>query len=626
MKRSSVAWFWKVAAVGMASLVVLLAAPVAGQEISDPYEVLRQYFAASGGLERIKAERTQHIEGSLSVGGMQGPIRIWTEKPDKSRVEAEIGPLRYAEGDNGEIGWVLDTNGKVQKASKMDEVALKRRDVDRRMAELEYVDPGSEIFSVALEGTEVVDSAACYVVSVANSINSDRYIYYMSTAGFRLLKRVALKGDESADTYYGDYREVDGLLVAFYTREIEHQTGQPQETVVTTYESNPDIDAGLFEPPEQSGRDYEFTAGQAAENIPFRFIEGHLFIPVVVNGVERLWILDTGASVTVVDRSFADAIGLKGEGDITGVASGGNVSVSFATLPPFEVKGIRFKEQTVAVIDFGSLIRRLGVDIGGVLGFDFLSRFVTRVDYANEMVSLYDPERFEYDGPGRAVDVHLKESVFEVRAVLDGAHAGTWLFDIGAGLVSLDGRYALREGYAGNRGVVKMGHGAASEYQIKVVRADSLQLAGFTVYEPLVNFNYGGTDSVFTADNLGGLGNSLFRHFIVYVDYSGERVILEKGEKFNQAWPEDKSGLGVGWTAGRDGVEVLYVSPDTPAAAAGFEKGDIIRSVGGVAVEPADGVLRVRELLRGPAGTAYDVMTERAGRETTLTLTLADLY
>jgi membrane-associated protease RseP (regulator of RpoE activity) len=167
---------------------------------------------------------------------------------------------------------------------------------------------------------------------------------------------------------------------------------------------------------------------------------------------------------------------------------------------------------------------------------------------------------------------------------------------------------------------------AASEYQVKVVRADSLQLAGFTVYEPLVNFNYGGTDSVFTADNLGGLGNSLFRHFVVYVDYSRERVILEKGERFNQAWPEDKSGLGVGWTVGRDGIEVLYVSPDTPAEAAGFQKGDIIRSVGGEAVEPADGVLRVRDLLKGPAGTVYDVVAERGGRATTLTMTLAELY
>jgi C-terminal processing protease CtpA/Prc len=103
-------------------------------------------------------------------------------------------------------------------------------------------------------------------------------------------------------------------------------------------------------------------------------------------------------------------------------------------------------------------------------------------------------------------------------------------------------------------------------------------------------------------------------------------VILEEGARFNQAWPEDKSGLSVGWTVGRDGVEVVNVSPGTPAEAAGFENGDIIRRVGGTRVEPLNGVLAVRDLLKGPAGTVYEVVTERAGRATTLTLTLADLY
>lgn len=626
MKRREVASSLKTAAVGAVSLLVLLAAPVAGQEMSDPHEVLGKYFAACGGLERMRAERTQHIEGRLSVGGMQGSIRIWTEKPDRRRVEADIGPLRYAEGDNGETGWVLDTNGKVQTITKLDDIALKRRDVDRRVAELEYADPTSDIFSVTLQGTEEVEGAPCYVVSVANSINTDREIYCISTDRFRLLKRVALRGEESADTYYADYREVDGLLVAFYTREIEHQTGQPQETAVIKYESNPDIDATLFDPPEQRGKDYEFTEGQAAENVPFRFVDDHLYIPVVVNGVERLWVLDTGASVSVVDRAFADALGLKAEGDIKGVGAGSTVDVSFAIIPPFEIKGIRFGAQTVAVIDLSGIVRRLGLDVVGILGFDFLSRFVTRIDYARELLSFYDPDLFEYKGTGRDVDVHLKEGVFEVPAVLDGVHAGTWLFDIGAGGVSLDGRYALREGYGDKPGVVKTARGAGSEYQIKVVRADSLRLAGFTVYRPTISFGHGGTDTVFTADKLGGLGNSLFRHFVVYVDYARERVVLEKGEKFSYAWPEDRSGLTVGWTAGHDGVEVIYVSQGTPAEAAGFQKGDIIRSVGGKAVEPLDGVLAVRGLLRGPAGTAYETVIERAGGTTTLGLTLADLY
>ena len=606
--------------------VVVLAVVSSAQEMTDPYEILNSYFEASGGLDRLRAERTQYLEGNLSLAGMEGSVRVWSEKPDRSRVEVEIGPIDMIQGDNGEIRWVLDTNGKLQATTKLDEIALKRREVDRRLAEYEYADPGSGIFTVTFEGREDVEGTDCYVIEVANDINADRHIYYIGTDEFLLRKSVAFRGENSADTYYDDYRETDGIMVAFRTREIPHQTGQSQEVTVTHYESNPVIDPAVFEPPEEGGRDFEFTSGSAAENIPFEFVDDHLFIPVSVGGKERLWVLDTGAGMSVLDRAFADELGLELEGNLKGVGVGGTVDAAFAELPPFELKGIRFGGQTAAVIDMEELIRRLGIDIGGILGFDFLSRFVTRIDYARELVSFYDPADFEYRGDGTMLDVHIEESLFETEATLDGEHSGTWLFDLGAGMTHLDGRYALKEGYTERDGVLRMGHGAGNEYQLKSVKGDKIEFAGFTLHDPPISFAYGGTDTAFTADRIGVLGNTVFRNFVVYVDYANERVILEKGEGFERPWPEDRSGLNIGWTEERGGVEVVYVSPDTPADEAGFEKGDILRSVNGVPVEPESGVITARRFFKGDPGRVLDVVIERAGSEKAVTLTLRDLY
>jgi hypothetical protein len=616
---------WKAPAFALAVVALFVGVPAA-REMTDPYEVLNAYFDASGGLERLKAERTTHSEGGLSLAGMQGTIEIWTEKPDRSRLEVDIGPLKTSQGDNGDVRWVLDTNGKVQTTTKLDEPALKRKEVDRRMAEYEYADPRSDVFTVTLEGKEKVEDTDCYVIKITNNMNVDRLTYYISVGGHQLLKAVAIRGEDSADTYYADYREVDGIAVAFRTKEVPHQTGQAQEITVTGYESNPSLVPGLFDPPEGRGRDYEFASGDAAEDIPFRFLENHLYIPVSVGGTEGLWVLDTGAGMSVVDKAFARDLGLALEGDLKGVGAGGTVDVTFATLPPFEIQGIRFNAQTVAVIDMSELIRRLGVDIAGILGFDFLSRFVTKIDYARELVSFYEPEAFGYEGGGKVVDVHIAESVFDIPATLDGKHAGGWLFDLGAGMTHLDGCYALREGYTEKHGVLRMGHGAGNEYQLKTVKGDSMGFAGFTLHEPDISFHYGGTDTDFTADRIGTLGNSLFRNFVVYVDYEAERVILEKGERFDKPWPEDHSGLGIAWTVGRDGVEVTYVSPDTPAEEAGFEKGDILKSFNGIVIDPADGVITIRRLLTEDPGTTHRVVVDRAGREKTIALTLENLY
>lgn len=608
-----------------AVLVVTITAAVSAQGISDPYEILKRYFQAAGGLERLLAERTSYSEATLSLGGMEGSLKVWMRKPSQSRVEIALGPLNIIQGDNGEHAWVLDQNGKLQVITNPDDAIVKRRQVRRLIEEYAFAKPGSDIFKVSLEGIEQVEGKNCYVIKITNKINVDSYTYYINTQTFVMEKTAFAEDVESRDVFYGDYREIEGLLVPFWTKEISHQTGQTQEMRITRYVSNPKIVLALFEPPKQQDtKDFQFVNGDHAENIPFKFIGNHLYIPVTVSGKERLWVLDTGAGMTVLNKAFAEELGLELEGEMKGKDAGGVVVASFTTLPSYSIKGIQFKDQKVAVIDMHELIRRLGLDVVGILGFDFLSRFVTKVDFAHELVSFYDPEKFEYAGDGHVLEIHIYNSLFSVQATLDGTHAGSWTFDLGAGTTFLDGRYALREGYAKKDGVVHMGHGAGNEFQVKDIRCDSIHFAGFTVYEPEISFSYGGTDTNFTADQIGVLGNSLFRNFVLYCDYAGERLIIERGDKFNHPWPVDNSGLQIAWSYNRE-VEVSYVSPDTPAEKAGFVKGDLIRSVNGIKLDLFDGVVAIRKLLEADPGTTYEFIVARAGENKKLTLKLTKL-
>jgi len=596
----------------------------AAQELSDPHKILDKYFQAAGGLDRLSAEQAFYVEGTISLGGMQGTAKSWTQKPGRNRAELALGPLNIIQGDNGEYQWVVDQNGKLQVITNPDETTVKRRQVRQLLEEYAYKNRESGVFTVNLVGREHIEGKDCYIIKITNNINVDSYTMYINSASFVLEKAAFVEDDESRDVFYGDYRDMAGLQVAFRTKEIARQTGQMQEITLNVYESNPEIDPALFEPPAQGAKDYQFTDGECALNIPFSFVEDHLFIPVVVNGKERLWVLDSGAGMTVLNRKFAEELGLKFEGELQGQGAGGTVTATLAALPPYQVGSIAFQGQTVAVIDMDQLISRIGIDVVGILGYDFLSRFVTKVDYADELVSFYDPETFVYSGDGHLLAMHIEHSLFQVTATLDGKHSGSWLFDLGAGQTHLDGVYALREGYAARDGVIRMGHGAGHEYQLKEVRCDSMEFAGFTVYEPIISLAYGGTDTTFTADQIGTLGNSLFRNFVLYIDYAGERLFIEKGANFNRAWPDDNSGLQIAW--GRDRrVDVVYVSPDSPAARAGFLKGDVLRSINGVNVDLFEGLSAIRKLLRADPGAKYELVIDRSGNEKKLKLTLAKL-
>lgn len=593
--------------------------------LTDPYVILDHHFQANGGLDRMRGERTQYIEGNLSVAGLEGTIKVWTQKPDLTRTEVDLVVLRMTQGDNGKVEWTLDSNNKLQRITNLDQSAIKRKEVKRRMAEYEYADLHSEVFEATFEGIQKVDNKDCYVIKIKNNINKDIYTLYLNVNNMLLEKSVSIEGENSNDKFYGDYREVDGLMMAFWSKQIHHQTGQEEMITITKYTSNPEIDLALFDPPEETTKDYKFVQGNSAEKIPFRFLENHLYIPVTVGYKERFWILDTGAGMSVISEEFANLLGLELQGDLKGIGGGGTVNIKLTTLPPFNLQGIQFEEQTVAVIDLKNLNLRLGIEIVGILGFDFLSRFVTKIDYANELVSFYDPDAFEYTGNGRKLTAHIRNNSFRVEATLDDKHSGMWLFDIGASTCYLNGAYAFLNGFTERKGVEGMAQGAVNTFRTKRVKCKSIEFAGFKVDNPMVGFHYGGTDTVFTADEIGILGSSLFRNFVIYCDYDREQLIVEKGDDFNKEFPEDKAGLT--FIRSEDGeFEVFFVAPGTPAAKAGFRQGDTVKSINGIHIQCIGGLSAIRKMLKEDPGTEYAFIVNRNGKEKRLNLKLANLY
>lgn len=607
------------------SLVATVSFGSAQTALKDPYEILNKHITATGGIEKLKGERTQYFEGTLSLAGLSGPIKVWTRKPDFTRTEVDLKVLKITQAENSDGQWVLDSNGKLQLITKRDEAALKRKEVKRRMGEFEYLDPNSTVFKVASLGTDTANGRSCYVLQVTNTINDDAQTFYISTEKFLLERQISKEGEESNDSYFADYRDIGGMKVAFYSKQTQLRTGQEQEVTISKYESNPTIDMAIFEPPQEQEADFKFVNGTASENVPFKFRGNHIYIPVTVNCKERYWVLDTGAEATCLNTAFAKELGLTLEGNIKGGASNSTVDIQLTTLPPFSVKGIEFKEQKAAVFDMSPLNKLLDIQADGILGFDFLSRFVTKVDFAHELLSFYDPKSFQYFGDGTKLDVHIKGGDFVARATLDGVHSGTWLCDLGASSASLEGAYALKSGLLKRKGVESMGRGAGDAYLIRSIRCDSLNFAGFTLKNPRIHFPVEKIDTVSAADEIGNLGNTVFRNFVLYVDYANERMIVEPGDQFGFDFPEDRSGIQLMRTDD-GGFEIWYVSAGTAGARAGFAVGDRLLAVNDIVVKDFDGISAIRELLSAKAGTKYKITIRRGDKQQDLNLTLAEMF
>ncbi|MFD1658163.1 aspartyl protease family protein [Streptomyces caeni] len=136
------------------------------------------------------------------------------------------------------------------------------------------------------------------------------------------------------------------------------------------------------------------TPGSSAvRDVPMKVIqrEGQTLalVPVSIQGHgPYVFVLDTGASSSVVDDDVASSLGLPRTGEkqtISGVV--GSEKVPFARLADWRVGDVELGASTPAVVDLDRNGKRTGAK--GLLGSDVLSRFghIT-VDYAGGKLRL----------------------------------------------------------------------------------------------------------------------------------------------------------------------------------------------------------------------------------------------
>lgn len=117
-----------------------------------------------------------------------------------------------------------------------------------------------------------------------------------------------------------------------------------------------------------------------------------ILLDVMANGQKLRFVLDTGASTTCISRGAAAGIGLKlGEAMALNRAPTANSNLS--SLDMLEVAEKSERDLRIVVADFlDPLSREVGVQIDGVLGFNFWKRYRMTIDYPGKRLMLEDEQ------------------------------------------------------------------------------------------------------------------------------------------------------------------------------------------------------------------------------------------
>ncbi len=321
---------------------------------------------------------------------------------------------------------------------------------------------------------------------------------------------------------------------------------------------------------------------KALKPIPFEMNRELVAIDVEVNGVTGKFILDTGASMPVLDSTFAAELGVKPVHNTSVNGAGGSSMQGVSNTVLFKVGGAEVSNSAV-LVDLSHLDGSYSID--GIIGADLFKHFVVEIDYDRQLLSLHESvDAVEvvgepYDITFKMGQIPALNIAFTTKKKL---YTDEFLIDTGASL-----NLAFNKSYSDKINLLdEVGIGLISSYA-------SLSRTENTNHEVVINnisladFDFAEVPTLVSGRDIAGksgiIGNGLFRRFNQVFDYKNSKMYLIRNKSFGSSFLYPCAGFKL---SKRDGkLFAKHVLEESPAQKMGIYEGAQILSVNNMSVE-----------------------------------------
>ncbi|MBX9878150.1 MAG: aspartyl protease family protein [Candidatus Obscuribacterales bacterium] len=501
-------------------------------------DVAQQILAAYGGADAFKKMNDAPFKGkaqksiSAAMSGASNALDLVVYgSGDKYRVETKVLGENVVAGYDGQNSW-----------SQFGDWISKDTATPTKEVHDEIEHSMKVILAVTLPTTKLellpakpIEGKLCDAIKITplgqtpTTIYSDPQNHLVLRAEYMGIDREqGVMGLKAVD--YLDYRPVSGSLLPFKT--VEYLNGKKvSDTVMSEVDFNFAVTDDLFQMPRES------EVSQVNVNpitIPFDFIGDYIIARVRLNNkTEEKFIVDTGASQTVLDKAVAQKLGPYAAGSYSITTGGKALDVNYMTLSSLSVGDVSIDNVTAMVYDISSLSLAPGSRIGGLLGANVLRRFLVTIDYRDKVLILANPRSVVIPKGATVLPITpvFSAAVPVVKATLDDKLSANFLLDTGAPFNNLPVGLAKSLLNAPVLPVAKASGLDGQKVSMGAVRFKTLKLDNLVVNDPVfaVSPQMAATSpsGLFTASALGILGNPIWRQFRTTLDYRNERLILE---------------------------------------------------------------------------------------------------
>jgi predicted aspartyl protease len=592
--------------------------------------VLARHLKALGGRTAVAAIKSTRVKLTLETGGITGTGTTLFAVPDKELETTKLGINDSTEGYDGKQAWQSDSNGNIRMLGE-DE----RRDLRRELYidTNSYVLPEEGIPGVVKLRPQREAGTGDYILDLLPK-DGKPDVLYLDPKTFLIAKEEHYDDNVLMTTTFQDYKPVDGVQFPFSQRTTN---GMPRYDIVIHVQqikNNLAVASAQFSPPSAMGSKTAFlTPGAKSATFPFTLEEGEIAIPITINGLASRVYLDSGASGLALSQTVADTLHLKGEGVLEARGYGGSTDLHPVKINTFDVGGaVRLSDlAAVAIALPPGLDQTENGPIAGFIGYDLLSHFVTKIDYANRTITLTDPSSFQPTADdGKPLPLDLDNDLPSITAQFDGLAPAQFLMDTGdVESLRLYGPYVtqnkISEKYPKQIPSVGGGIGGASKSQ--VTKTGSFTVDGVTLHGIPTSLSLdtkGGASQILA----GSLGSGLLSRFVITFDYPHSRVFFAPNPDASTPYDTRTFGLTIASVKdqlGHPHIVIVDVKPDSPAAKAGVVQFDQILAIDDQSVKTMT-LSDVRSQLSPTSATPTHTLSlfSPTGERRTLTVTLYD--
>jgi len=531
--------------------------------------------------------------------------------------------LSGASGWDGRVAWNQDYAGLVTIDGGM--AGRLQANNQAYLDGLRYLRPDAGGATVIYAGRRTANGNAYDVLAVTPP-NGTEIQLWIDPQTHLIARETTTVGAVTSATTLSNYRRVDGITYPFASS-TQLSSGNTFSQRVSSLEVNADIGERM-RVPGQNVHDFGI-AGGLSTTLPIQIVNNHVYLSnVTIDGHgPYTFVLDSGGDY-IITPEVAAAVSARSSGAmrLQGVGSA-TEGAAFARIGSIAAGNAIVRNQYALVLPIATGFGVAeGMRIDGMLGYQFLARFLTTIDYADSKLTLAMPSALPAAAPGAAtMKFFLDGSIPRINVNVGDVTVSAEV-DTGnrAGLALSSPFLAAHPAIAAlaKTAPTVTGFGVGGPSYARLGRIPALQIGPYQISNSIALFSSSSQGALADPFNPANIGGTLLSRFDCTFDYAHQQLLLAKNAHFDAPFSYDRSGL---FLIDQNGAHtVLAVLAGTPAAAAGMAQGDVIVGVNGAAAA-AQSLAALRALLSSAAGTVVHLTVRNAQNAVRdVTLTLAD--